>query len=246
MTGCAEKLARQAGREGGGALLRVILTLTVLATLFLVYLLREPILSLIGRIWIVDETEITADAVIILGDDNYAAQRASRAAEIYHDRHAPLIVASGRRLRPYLSVPDLMQRDLADRGVPPSAVLRVASLASNTREEAAVLRRVAEARRWKRVMVVTSNYHTRRARLIFERVFRGVAEVRMVASRDAAYPPDSWWRSRIGVKLFSSECVSFFLAVWETRSTEAALKLTEEVTQPAGGASPMLQPAPAR
>jgi uncharacterized SAM-binding protein YcdF (DUF218 family) len=218
----ASSPARHHRRERGGIILRLLFWGGVLAVLGILYLLREPVLRLTGEILIVEADPAEADAIFILGDDNYSADRATRAAELYRDRWAPHIVASGRYLRPYVTIADLMQRDLTERGVPAAAVLRLPSYAENTRQEANVLLRVTREKKWKRVLVVTSNYHSRRARLIFDRVFGGEAEVRLIPARDGTYDPKSWWRTRLGVKHFFSEAVSFCVALWETRSTQSA------------------------
>jgi uncharacterized SAM-binding protein YcdF (DUF218 family) len=143
----------------------------------------------------------------------------------------------------------LMQHDLADRGVPPDAVQRMPSLAANTREEAVLLRRLADRQRWRRVLVVTSNYHTRRTRHIYTRVFRDSADVRVIAARDGGYAPARWWRSRSGLKTFFMESVAYLVAIWETRSTESAqrgLHAPDAPLNPAAlpAAVPPLAPAP--
>lgn len=126
-----------------------------------------------------------------------------------------------------------MQHDLADRGVPADAVIKFPSLAGNTREEAVLLRRLVDKQRWQRVLVVTSSYHTRRARHIYLRVFRDSADVRVIAASDGGYNPDKWWNSRSGVKFFFMESFAYPVAIWETRSTESAQRGLN-----AGGALP--------
>jgi uncharacterized SAM-binding protein YcdF (DUF218 family) len=214
--------------QSGGIFLRLVGFIVLAAVLFLVYLLREPILSAIGGIWVTEEAPISADVIVLLGDDNYAAQRATRAAELYHERYAPVILASGRHLRPYITVADLMLRDLTDRGVPASAVLRAASAVANTREEAVLMRSICEKRGWKKVLVVTSNYHSRRTHYIFERVFAGGPEFRVIAARDSDYNPRNWWRSRLAWKRFLYESVGIAVASWETRSSKAAMAIEAE------------------
>ncbi|MCL5287347.1 MAG: YdcF family protein, partial [Acidobacteria bacterium] len=135
--------------------------------------------------------------------------------------------------RPYASLAELMQRDLMERGVPATAIQKLPSRAGNTREEAILLRRLADRQHWRRVLVVTSNYHTRRARHIYVRVFRNSADVRMIAARDATFVPARWWRSRSGWKIFLLEFIAYPVAIWETRSTEAAQRgLNAPETQP--------------
>jgi hypothetical protein len=64
-------------------------------------------------------------------------------------------------------------------------------------------------------MIVTSNYHTRRTRYLCEHVFPADVHVLVVAAPDHDYDPDSWWKTREGLKIFFHEFVGMFVAVWE-------------------------------
>ena len=214
--------ARSRGPERGGIILKFLKWIVLVVLIVALYMLRGPILRSMGEFWVVEDAPEKADAIFLLGDDNYGADRAARAAELYREGWAPRVVASGRYLRPYASIAQLMHRDLTERGVPAAAIQMLPSLAGNTREEAVLLRRLADRQHWHRVLVVTSNFHTRRARHIYVRVFRNGAEVRVIAARDGGYHPDAWWDSRSGIKLFFMEFASFPVAIWETRSTESA------------------------
>jgi uncharacterized SAM-binding protein YcdF (DUF218 family) len=232
-------------RERGGILLKLIKWIVILAVLATLYLMREPLLRAAGGFWVVEDSPEKSDAIILLGDDNYQADRATRVAELYRQGWAPRVIASGRFLRPYASVAELMQHDLTDRGVPAGAIHRLPSFAGNTREEAVVLRRLAERQHWRRVLVVTSNFHTRRARHIFVRVFRNSADVRIIAARDSGYDPADWWRSRLGMKIFFWELAGYPIAIWETRSTESAQRgLNEPEVLPSPSPLPSAMPPP--
>lgn len=221
--------------QRGGIAAKLLGLLVVVALLGLVYLLRHPLLRAAGEFWVVDEPPQPSDAIILLSDDNFAADRAARAAQLYHERWAPRIVASGRQLRRYAGISELMQRDLVERGVPADAVIRVPQSADSTREEAQALRALVAERGWRRILVVTSNHHTRRARYIYRRVFPAAVELRVVSARDSDYDPDHWWQSRRGVKLFFYETLSFCVAMWELRESEAPPPAVQ-----------MLSPTPAR
>ena len=221
--------------QRGGIAAKLLGVLVVVALLGLAYLLRHPLLRAAGEFWVVDEPPQPSDAIILLSDDNFAADRAGRAAQLYHERWATRIVASGRQLRRYAGISELMQRDLVERGVPADAVIRVPQSADSTREEAQALRALVADRGWRRILVVTSNHHTRRARYIYRRVFPAAVELRVVSARDSDYDPDHWWQSRRGVKLFFYETLSFCVAMWELRESGA----------PPPGVQ-MLSPAPPR
>jgi uncharacterized SAM-binding protein YcdF (DUF218 family) len=209
------KIGRKA--ERGGIIFKFLFLCCLVAFLFVIYMARHPLLRLAGSALVTNDSPRASDAIVVLGDDNYNGDRAARAAELLRAGWAPRVVASGRYLRPYASIADLEQRDLRDRGVPPSAIVRFAHRAANTREECAALSPLFAERGWKQVMIVTSNYHTRRAEYICSRLLPRGTEVRMVAAPDSEYQPNSWWETRQGAKIFFHEVLGFAVALWEMR-----------------------------
>src|SRR5271156_1242750 len=206
--------------QRGGIFFRLLFLIFFLCLVFLVYLARNPLLRMAGSFWIVDEGPVASDAIVILGDDNYNGDRATRAAELLKAGWAPRIVASGRGLRSYASIAELEEHDLTDRGVPVGAIVRFAHRAEDTRDEAAAISQLISSRGWRRIILVTSNYHTRRARYICSRSFPAGTELRVVAARDSDFDPDDWWRTRLGIKIFAHELVGMVVAIWELRHND--------------------------
>src|SRR5262249_344709 len=122
--------------ERGGATGKVIGLLCLAVVLFGLYLVRRPLLGFAGENWVVEDPLQKSDAIIELSIDNFYADRATRTAEIYRQGLAPVVVASGKRLRPYAGVAELMEHDLIERGVPKEKILRYPHDAENSREEA--------------------------------------------------------------------------------------------------------------
>lgn len=217
--GLPRLLRRQPQR--GGIIFRFLLLCFFALFLCAIYLVRHPLMRLAGRALVRDDSPRASEAIVLLGDDNYNGDRARKAAELLKAGWAPRIVASGRYLRPYLSVPDLEEHDLTARGVPASAILRFPSLAQNTRDECAALSGLLVERGWKHVLLVTSNYHTRRAGYICSRELPAGTELRVVPAKDSAFNPDEWWGTRQGSRLFFHEVVGFVVAAWELRARSA-------------------------
>src|SRR3984957_6202279 len=132
--------------ERGGILFRLLFLIAFAVLVFLVYLARHPLMRMAGNFWVIDEGPVAADAIVILGDDNYQADRATRAAELIKAGWAPRVIASGRYLRPYASIAELEEHDLVDRGVPQTAVVRFAHRAENTRDEAMAISQLISSR----------------------------------------------------------------------------------------------------
>ncbi len=207
--------------ERGGIFFKLMFVVFLAVLLAAVYVVRHPLLRLTGNFWVVDDIAQPSDAIVILSDDNFDGDRARRAAELFRAGMAPRIVASGRYLRPYASVAELMTHDLKDRGVPESAIVPFSHRAQDTREEAAALAPFLAGHGWKKIILVTSNFHTRRTKFIFERTLAEGTQLRVVSAPDFEYDPDNWWRSREGVKIFFHESVGYVVALWEMRNQDS-------------------------
>lgn len=201
--------------QRGGAVGTLIGLLLLAAICFLIYWARHPIMRYVAESWVVDAPAAHADALLLLGDDNFYADRATRAAELIRQGVAPIVVASGRRLRPSAGIAELLEHDLIERGVPKEKILPFAQDAESTEEEARALAKFSVEHRFRGVIVVTSNYHTRRARYIFEKIFPRAVIVSVASARDGDFDPDRWWEKRKSEKLFIHELIGLLVAMWD-------------------------------
>lgn len=218
----------QANQELGGIFLNLVILLCLVIFCAVLYLVRRPILRLAAESWIVEDPLDKADALIVLGDDNFYADRGTRGAQLFREGKAPVIVVSGRRLRPNAGIAELMEHDLIERGVPRDKIARFVHDADSTVEEAQALTRLAKEKKWHSVIVVTSNFHTRRARYIFRRVFPQGVEVRVASARDGDFDPEHWWEKRKSTKELTREFAGMVVTWWELRGKRE----TNEATQP--------------
>ncbi|HLZ13029.1 MAG TPA: YdcF family protein [Candidatus Acidoferrum sp.] len=225
-------MSKSARRERGGITAKLIGLLCFVLVAGTLYLARRPLLRFAGESWLVEDSLEKADAIVELSIDNFYADRATRAAELYRQGLAPVVVASGVRLRPYAGVGELMEHDLMERGVPKEKILRFPHDAENTREEAEVLAKLAAEKNWKRVIIVTSNYHTRRTRYIFRRVFPGKIAVSVASARDGDFDAEHWYEKRKSIKKFVGEVGGMLVAMWELRSREDTHATSQLVGEP--------------
>ncbi len=209
------RLGRANSHESGGILVNLIVLVSFVIFCGVLYLARHPILRFTAESWIIEDPLDKADVLIVLSDDNFYADRATRAAELFREGKAPIIVASGRRLRPSVGIAELMEHDLVERGVPKDRITRFAHDGESTLEEAEALARLGKERKWHSAIVVTSNYHTRRARYIFRRVFPQGVEVRVASARDGDFDPERWWEKRKSIKELTKEFAGMLVAMWE-------------------------------
>ena len=84
----------------------------------------------------------------------------------------------------------------------------------STLEEAQAVDRCIRDHHWKSVVVVTSNYHARRAGIIWRRVMRKQnpgLQIRVHGVDDPEFQPQGWWRKRAWAKTWLLE---FTKLVW--------------------------------
>jgi uncharacterized SAM-binding protein YcdF (DUF218 family) len=185
----------------------VVSLLLFLAAGGALYLFRRPILTRMGTYLVVSDTLHRADAIEILGGGEPGRSR--KAAQLYHEGWAPrLIITKAEHIS---SVAELRQYGIFAAEdheikcavlkllkVPEEAIEVLDGYNRSTMEEARRLRDYARERRLKRLILVTSNFHTRRTRLAFGRAFKGTGIELLVqaAPPDCWFDPDSWWTRR--------------------------------------------------
>jgi uncharacterized SAM-binding protein YcdF (DUF218 family) len=216
-------------RQRGGILVNLIVSVSFAILCVAVYLARYPLMRWAAEAWIVEDPLQPAAVIIVLGDDNFYADRATRAAELFRQGNAPLVVASGRRLRPNAGICELMEHDLIERAVPKDRIIRFPQDADSTKEQAEALARFVADHHWNSIIVVTSNYHTRRTRYIFRRVFPQDVVVRVAGALDADFDPERWYTKRESIRKLSGELAGMLVAVWELRSHVSASVKSQSV-----------------
>lgn len=201
--------------ERGGIIGRLIGLLFLAALVVGLFFARFALMAAAGRWLVVSDALEPANAIIQLSGDNVQADRAARAAQLYKAGWAPIVVASGSQIRSYLSEADLEQHDLEADGVPAKAIIPFKQKDLYTLQEARDLLQLCRERNWHKIIVVTSNFHTRRSRYIFRHVFPSSIQVRVTPAADPGFQPDGWWKTRLGIKTLAHEYVGLCVAFWE-------------------------------
>ena len=187
----------------------------LLGSVALAVLLAAAACPYAGRYLIVDEPLVPADAIVVLAGAR--AERWLEAVDLYKEGIAPHVLLSPGIIDPaeisvrrmgvrYPPEVELARDAMIQLGVPTQAITTLPGSAGNTADEAAQTRPIALERGWRRLLVVTSQYHTRRSRFAFAREFAGSGiEVRIRATRHDQVVPDRWWRSRRDILFVISE-----------------------------------------
>jgi uncharacterized SAM-binding protein YcdF (DUF218 family) len=80
--------------------------------------------------------------------------------------------------------------------------------ATSTFDEAEDLLTFPKQRDWERIIIVTDEFHTRRAQLAFRKVFKGSPIVIEVAGApNEIFDEFNWWQNDLGILCYLSELI---------------------------------------
>lgn len=156
-----------------------------------------------------------ADAIFVLSGSTIV--RPLEGADLYLAGYAPRIVLS--RDQPAGGMPALAARGilfitavtrthgmLLQLGIPHEAIVIPERIHRNTAAEAVTLREMAADEGWRRVIIVSSRYHLRRAGFAFRRELRGTdVQVLMRSTRYENFAPNRWWQRRVDIRAIVGE-----------------------------------------
>jgi uncharacterized SAM-binding protein YcdF (DUF218 family) len=161
---------------------RIIFALLALLILLAVVALLFP-----GAFLTVDSGPVKADVLVLLGGGSH--ERSERAAELFKEHAAPRILVSG------YGDCEINRHLLVAAGVP-ARVIEMENQSKTTKENAQFTVQWLREQKLKRVILVTSWYHSRRALACF----RHEAPDLKFYSRPSYFASAraDWWHNRIG------------------------------------------------
>ena len=178
-----------------------------------------PLLAWVAAEALVVRSELErADALVVLAGSSTYVERTRRAAELFNEGRAPVVILTNDNVRSGWSAaeernPLFVERaadELKRRGVPAEKIEVVPGAVTSTYDEAVHLREYARARGLGSIQVVTSAYQSRRALWTLRRVF-GEGGVRIgmepVAPGEQAPRAATWWLHPLGWQMVPGEYV---------------------------------------
>jgi uncharacterized SAM-binding protein YcdF (DUF218 family) len=195
--------------------MRIAVRRTLVALLTILIMASAAFLYYGGRYLQHDDALIKADAIFVLAGTR--AERLLEGYELYTAGYAPIVMLSPGRPEPgerllrargirFPLDSEIQRAALIQLGVPAAAIVAPGGSMDNTAQEADLLRAAIAAHGWRRVIVVTSKYHTRRAGFAFRRGTAGTgAAIVMRSSRYDSSDPANWWRIRADFRFALSE-----------------------------------------
>jgi uncharacterized SAM-binding protein YcdF (DUF218 family) len=158
----------------------------------------EPAKFLVAR----DPPKVSDAALVLAGDPDY--ERTQSAARLVLAGEARLLILTGGEIGPGDSATSL--REVAMRLGVRSEAIRMEQVSTSTHESMLAIRPILERENVRRLIVVTSPYHERRAAWAARRTLPGVDIVSRPAD-PARWQPLGWWKTRSNRRIVLGEYV---------------------------------------
>ena len=177
--------------------------LVISAVVVAAVVLRAPVLTAAGSYLVREDGRSRADAVLVLGGDGFG-RRILAGAELVKQGYAPKVYVSGPAGMYGKHECDLAIPFAVARGYQESYFVHSENNARSTREEAEAASQQLRRDGVKTVLLVTSDYHTRRAGRTFRKAAPDLT-FKVAATPDEYFRADGWWRQREAQKIFLFE-----------------------------------------
>lgn len=194
--------------------------LWVISFLFLVlvfaFIFRKPLLTGYARFFSLQTADKGADAIVCLSGGKVT--RVPEALRLWNHGYASSIyLTDEKKLNREFSKLESGNLRFAQEVVSElelnatwETIPSLTGGATSTFDEAEDVLAYAKQKDWKRIIIVTDEFHTRRACYAFEKIFDGSGiEVETAGASNEVFSDDNWWQSDRGISSYVLETIKF-------------------------------------
>ena len=177
--------------------------ISIIATIILISIIGANL----GKFLVQSDKLEKVDAIVVFSGDN--GPRTERAVELLKEGYADYLILSGGKVYDDVTMAELMKNHAIKLGVDESKIL-IDDEAATTNENAEFTADIIEENNFKSVIVVTSDYHTRRSKLAMEKALEDTlidgekVSVSVTPSKEEKFTT-KWWTSGNSVLMVISE-----------------------------------------
>lgn len=183
----------------------------ITAFLLTIFIINIFIFKYIGNWLIVNDELKKVDVIIVISGDE--GERLQHAVDLFHKKYADYLLVSGCKHpnHPYSYTP-AMRDQAVSLGVTRENIIMDLESNSGTGDQAINVIKLMKEKGYKSAILITSNYHTRRSKMLFQRACQK-DNIEILVSYPIINSLDlnEWWKSTLGRRMVVYELVKL---VW--------------------------------
>lgn len=187
---------------------------TIVLLLLLLFAFRTPLLRAAGNFLITADAPVHCDAVAVLG--GYSFERGPKAIALMNAQLTDHVLCTGGNIpSAFLAIDTViteaqLTKDMLLRGGIDAQFLTALKSSTSTREESQEIREWCDTHNLDTLGVISSAFHLRRVRMVFEEAFAdSEVEVLYFAADPVSYNTDEWWKSEQGLIMVNNEYMKY-------------------------------------
>jgi len=160
-----------------------------------------------GNFLVTSDKPKNADVIVVLSGDK--GTRTQYAVTLYKQGYANKIIVSGGIVYNKISMAQLMAQQAEELGVPSENII-LEDQADSTFDNATFTKDILIKNDFRSAIIVTSDYHTRRSKMIFNNVFKSSnIKLTYCASEGEYFNKEKWWVSNKSTMIVINEYIKF-------------------------------------
>jgi uncharacterized SAM-binding protein YcdF (DUF218 family) len=189
--------------------------------------IHEKILSGIGSLLIVKDIPTKAEAAVVLNTGVDIYPRLIEAASLYKQVKAERVVINGNRKTDILRNLESSGYEpphkwyareisiLTHQGVAKDHIVAIsAEDAYDTISEAKIVGKILINNGMANVIITTSKFHSRRARHIWSKMYKGKLKIYVAPAQNDPFNPEAWWKNGRQIRWVLSEYGAWAYYYW--------------------------------
>lgn len=163
--------------------------------------------------WLVTQDPLQkVDAIVAISGDQ--GERVKYSVKLFKNNYADHLILSGCPGTKNLSCALSMKDQAIMLGVPQESIILdvLQDHSSGTNIQARNIKKIMSKNNFKSAILVTSNFHTRRSKMLFKRAFnRSKIKLLVTYPEKTNFNPAGWWKRKHDRRIVISELIKF---VW--------------------------------
>ena len=182
----------------------------------LLILFHQSILTAYAQWFVVRNATVGADAIICLSGDRET--RTPESLRLWNEGYSPRLFVTAEKPKNK----EFNQLELSHLQFAQAVTQRMglnarwellpsqSGGATSTFDEAADALEMAKREKWKKIIIVTDEFHTRRSLLAFQKVFADTdIEIQVAGAVNELFASDDWWKSDRGMLAYLGETIKY-------------------------------------
>lgn len=179
---------------------KILATLLIAITLILLFLN-------LGKFLVITETPKKSDVIVVLAGGD--GSRTAYGAKLFKNGYAEKIIFSGGTLYHKYTAAELMKEHAIELGIPENKIISETK-AESTYTNAIYIKDLLEKNHYNSAIIVSSNYHMRRVRYIFEKTFENSSiKLTYCKANDPEFNPEKWYKTNDSILLLINEYIKY-------------------------------------